>query len=159
MGQTSRTIPELSPGWELGDYFLHDASVHIRQTKIAPGVSVSEFLMIEAEQVKKGGVEVMDVNRIRHSFETGFVGRAVDRPTFDTASSQPHEKPIRIVVTAFFLLARIVEFDRGHPAKFTTPEDQSIFQHPARQVRGHRAAERVAKACRPSREFLRKGHT
>ncbi len=51
-------------------------AVHIGQPKIATGVAVSQLLVVDAEHVEEGGVEVMDGDAVVDGAETELVGGA-----------------------------------------------------------------------------------
>src|SRR2546428_3523516 len=88
------TKPQRSQRGTSGQNCLHHLPVDIGQTKVAPGVAISEFFVVEAEQMKNRGVQVMNVNRVLHRLETEFVGGAMHAPSSDAASSHPHRESI-----------------------------------------------------------------
>jgi len=63
--------------------------MNIRETVVSAGVSERQPLVIEAEQVKYGGVEVVNVDPVFGHRDAVFVGRAVDDAAFHTATGQP----------------------------------------------------------------------
>ena len=44
--------------------FFDNPSVHVGQTEISPGVAVCELFVIEAQKVKDGRVQVMNVDLV-----------------------------------------------------------------------------------------------
>jgi hypothetical protein len=51
-------------GLASSDYFPHHAAVHVGKAKIAPGITIGKTFVIEAEQIKDGGVKIVNVHRI-----------------------------------------------------------------------------------------------
>ena len=80
--------------------------------------------MVDAEEVKNGGMQVIDANPVFHGLVPKFVTRTVVGPTLDTSSSHPHGEGIGIVVPALPALGV-----RGS-AEFTTPHHKGVVQHP-----------------------------
>lgn len=60
---------------QLRQDFLHHPPIHIRYTIIPPSVAECEPLVVEAEEVEEGSVEVMDVNSGTNHSETQVLGR------------------------------------------------------------------------------------
>jgi hypothetical protein len=56
---------------------LHHAPEHIRQPEIASCVAVPQPLVVEAEQVQDGGVEIVDVEGVFRGVHAEFIGGAV----------------------------------------------------------------------------------
>ena len=52
--------------------------VHVGEAEVAALEAVGELLVVEAEQVQDGGVQVVDVDLALDDAEAEFVGRAVD---------------------------------------------------------------------------------
>jgi hypothetical protein len=77
---------------------FYDSAVDIGEAKVAAGVTVSEFFVIEAEEPQDRGVEIVNVNLVLNRSETKFVGRAVDVATFDAAAGEPGGEAVMIVV-------------------------------------------------------------
>ena len=58
----------------------------VGEAEVSAAVAVGESFVIEAEEVKEGGVEVVDVNFVLSSREAEFVGGSMNVSTFDSAS-------------------------------------------------------------------------
>src|SRR5206468_3210229 len=57
--------------------FLRHAAAHIGEAEVAAGVAVSQLLVIEAEQVQQGRVQVVHVDLVLHGVVAELVGGAV----------------------------------------------------------------------------------
>ena len=118
--------------------------------------------MIEAEQMKNRGVDVVDVRLLRLRAQADGIGGADHLPAFHARAGEPHGEAVRIVVAA------VLSFAHRHAAKFAAPNDERGIQQPARfqilQQAGNRAdrfARRASSDClpyrsgRPSRSYRR----
>src|SRR5438309_2832805 len=74
----------------LGEDVVHHATVNVGQPEVAAAVAVGEFLVVNAQQVKNGGVEVMDVHGLIDGVHAEIVGGAVHHAALDAAAGQEH---------------------------------------------------------------------
>src|SRR5687767_1634860 len=63
-----------------------DVAVDVGEAEVSAGVAVGELFVVEAEEVKHGGVEVVDVDFVFGGFEAEFVGRTVGGAAADAAT-------------------------------------------------------------------------
>ena len=104
--------------------------LHPSEPQIEPLILERESLMIDAQQMKRRGMEVSDVNRILDNVVREIVGLAVDRSTLDPAACHPHRKTPRMVIPTIILLAQsTLRVDR--PTEFSTPDDQRRVEQTA----------------------------
>ena len=80
---TSRT---LQPSGGLGQKFMDDLTGDIGQTEITTIVIVGETLMVDAEQVKDGSVQVVEMDPIDGRFVADLIRLAVADATFHAAA-------------------------------------------------------------------------
>lgn len=87
---------------ELGlhQYLLDHMAVHIGQAALDAVVIKAQLLMIEAEQVQRGRMQVVAVAGILGSFESQVIARAITRTAFDAAAGQPRGEGAGIVVAS-----------------------------------------------------------
>src|SRR4051794_11679843 len=57
-----------------GNKLVHNHSAHVRQTKIAALIAISQVLMIDPEQVQHGRLHIVDMHRILRHVVTQIVG-------------------------------------------------------------------------------------
>ena len=62
----------------------------VGQSKIASLETIGQLGMIEAQQVKQGCVEIVDVNSVLHRVKAELVAFAQRDPGLDAATRQPH---------------------------------------------------------------------
>ena len=106
------------------DYF----AVHVGQSKVATLIAVSQLLMIDSKQMKNGGLQVMDMDRILHDVHAVVIGPAITEPGLYPAAGQPVGKAIGVMIapvigTSQFALAI------NRTAEFTPPDHKSVFKH------------------------------
>ena len=65
----------------LRQQFAHDLAVDVGEAEVAAGVAEGEALVVEAEEVEDGRLQVVDVDGIHLGFEAELVRRAIDRAT------------------------------------------------------------------------------
>lgn len=86
-----------------------------------------ETVVIHAEAVENGGIQVSDVNGIFDDVVGIIVGGSVAGAWLGAATGDPHAEAPAVVISAGSQFALAV--DRA--AEFTAPDDQGIFQEPA----------------------------
>jgi hypothetical protein len=99
--------------------------VDVGETMVAAAVVVGEALMIEAQAVEKGGVEVVDVDGVFDRLGAMVVGASMRMPSAETASGHPDREPLMIVVAAVVLAAV------GGAAELASPEHHGVVQEAA----------------------------
>ena len=120
-------------GDQLGQDFLHDTAVHVGQTEIATGVAIRQLRMVEAEQMKHCGVQVVYVHTIFDRLKAEFIGRAVDMAPFYAAARQPYGEAVVVVVASVHLagVVRAGQFDGRRPAELSAEHYQSLIEQAA----------------------------
>src|SRR5262245_13564886 len=82
-----------------GQDIFYNVSMDVRQPEIAALKTISEFFMIEPQQVHDGGLKIMDVDLIAHYGEAEFIRFSVAHAMFHTTACQENSETIRVVVT------------------------------------------------------------
>ncbi len=89
--------------------------------------AIGEFGVVDAEQVKEGGVDVVHFGWV--GAVLGFVAPVIafaDGDTaFDSAAAQPVGEDVGVMVASFAALGA------GHSAELGCPEDDGVFEHAA----------------------------
>src|SRR5690348_15000589 len=88
-------------------------------------VEIGQFLVVEAEQVQDGGVQVVDVDLVLDRGIAELIGGTVYLPALDAAAGQPTTETARAVVAAFTVLSG------RRPAEFARPDDQRFLEQAA----------------------------
>ena len=100
-----------------------DVAVYISKAEVTAVVAVGELLMVEAELMQDGGMEVVHVHLALHGVVTVFVGITIGKTRFEAASGKANGKTIRVMIAAGAFILCV-----GSPSKFAAPPYDSIFQ-------------------------------
>jgi len=104
---------------------LHHFAVDISQAEVAAGVAVGELLVVDAEDVEDGGVEVVHMDFVFLGEVAEVVGGSVAIAGFDASSGEPDGEAGGVVVTAIFPLGY------GCTAKLGSPDDEGVVHQAA----------------------------
>ena len=106
-------------GDDLVDYFAR----HVCQSEATTVVLVSQFFMIQAEQVQDGGVQIVEVNFVFSRLESDFVLRAVVDAAFNTAAGHPRAEAVRVMVSSRLLPG----LSNRQATKLAAPDNERVF--------------------------------
>ena len=110
-------------------------SLDIGKSKIATGVAISELLVVEAEKMENGSVEVVDVDFVLDGSKAELVSGAVDVTAFDAPACHPHGEAVVVVIASEASIGGVCagcgEFDRGGASEFTAPDYEGVFEETA----------------------------
>src|SRR5205809_79005 len=104
--------------------------MYVRQTMVAPLVAVSQTAVVDAQAVEHGGVQVVDVDRIRNDVVGKIVGLSVADARLDAAARQPEGEAARVMVAAIVVGGEGALAIDG-AAKLAAPDDEGIVQKAA----------------------------
>ena len=105
-----------------GDHF----PVDICQAPVAAVVAKSQLLVVNPKQVQNRRVEIVAGGFIFRRTLGPFIADTESRALFDPGARQP------VYVSAAVVIAPKTALTKRHPAKFRGPNNQCIFEHPAR---------------------------
>lgn len=105
---------------------FHDLPRHIGKAIVTAIVTVGELFVIEPEQVKDSGVEVVHMHLVFGYTDAGVIGFAIDRSAFYAAAGHPRRKDPVMVFAAG--LAR--GFLEGRAPELRGPDHQCVVEHP-----------------------------
>ena len=91
------------------------------QSLIKPKRTVGQFFVIQTEEVKEGGVEIVDVNRAVGNPVTQVIRAAMNMTGFDSTSCHPNREGFLVMVTT-------VSLSHGGTTKFSTPDNQCLVK-------------------------------
>lgn len=102
---------------------FHDlCRVHPRESKVKSLETIAELVVIQAEQMKDGGVKVMHRDGITRDMPGEIIRLTMNLPTFDTAASHPQTEGARMMVaTGDGFVSRPILAQRRAP-EFTAPD-------------------------------------
>ena len=110
----------------LREDFLHDVAVDVGEAKVPTLEAGGELGVIEAELVKDGGVEVVNVDLVLDGIEAEFIGLAVVDSALNSTACHPHRKGVGVVVATV-----VSTLNHGGAAKFSAEDDEGVIEHAA----------------------------
>src|SRR3954463_10232754 len=114
--------------------------------------------MIEPEQMKNGGLEIVNLHLILGDSETKFIGLAVNKTVLHAAPGQENRKAIRIMIAPQDIARSRSAFAERGATKFTAPNHQRILQQTTltqiAQQRGHRLIHGSALFSEPTADIF-----
>src|SRR5690348_12757878 len=112
---------------KLSDQLIQHSAGDVGQAEISTGVAEREAFVIEAEQLKHCGVQIVHVHAVLNGPKTKLIGSAVNLPATDAAAGQPDREAVMIMVSA---IGRRQFGDRG-ATELAAPQDQSFIKKSA----------------------------
>src|SRR5262249_8526112 len=91
--------------------------------------AVGQALVVDAEGVEDGGVQIVDVDGIGGQVVAVLVGRAVGNARFEAAAGQPDGEAARMVIAAE--RAGQVALPEGGAAELAAPDDERVVEQTA----------------------------
>ena len=79
--------------------------------------------MVEAQQMKQGGVQIMDMDRIGDDVKSELVGLSVDVSGLDPAPGQPDAEASVVMVATV-----VATLHHRSPTEFAAPDHERIFE-------------------------------
>lgn len=104
--------------------------VDIRQPVVAALEEIGQALVVDAEEVEEGGMEVVDMDRILRYVVAKLVRRAIGKAWADAATGKPKGETAGMVVPAIVVTGQF-PLAVGGPAKFPAPDNEGVVQEPA----------------------------
>ena len=131
-----------------GDDVVHDVAVDVGQTKIAARVAIGQLFVIEAEEVKNRGMEIVHMHRVFRDVHAEFVRTAVDISALQPAAREERAKGGMVMIAparfSFFFIFLAIFGVRSAP-EFAADNDKSVLEQAAGfQVRDERGGSQVA---------------
>ena len=98
-------------------------AVDVGEAHVSRRKAKGAFGVVDAKEVKHGGVEVVDLHFVFDGFVSPFVGRTVGHPGFYAAAGEPSGEAEGVVVAA------IPSLSEGCSAEFTGPDDEGLLEN------------------------------
>src|SRR5207244_2777245 len=93
---------------------------NICQAKVAAGVAVGELLVVQAEQVQDGGVQIVHVNLIFDGVIAVVIRSAILHTGLNPAAGHPHGEAMGVMI------APVVTLGNGGTAELAAPQYQRV---------------------------------
>src|SRR3954469_3329939 len=85
---------------QLREDALDDLTLYVGQAKVAALEAVGEFLMIDAEETKHCGMQIVHFDDLPDRTVSELVGRAIGQAAFDSRARHPDGKARNVMVAA-----------------------------------------------------------
>src|SRR5690606_37343696 len=79
---------------------MHDRAMDVGESEVAALVTVGELLVVDAEAVEDGGVEIVHVDGVFEDVVAEVVGEAVVESRLDASARHPDGEASRMMVAA-----------------------------------------------------------
>ena len=97
----------------------------IREAHITPAKPIRQLRVVNPHQVQDGRMEVVHFHLVLDGVITPVIRGAIRHSTLDSTTSHPHREAVRVMIAAIATLCH------RRSTKLTTPNHQSVLQHPA----------------------------
>ena len=112
----------------LGEDFFDDLAVDIGEAEISTLEAVGHAGVIEAEEMERGGLEIVDVDGVGEDIDAEVIGFAVGDAWFDAPAGHPRGVSVGVMVPApAFAVVEFALDERG-ATEFAAPDDESILE-------------------------------
>ena len=98
--------------------------MHVGQSEIAPLESVGQLLVVDAEQMQDGRVQVVNVHAVLDDGVADVVRLTIRHACLDAATSQPHRERFDMVVAA----DRDADFAHRRAPELAAPDHEGVHQ-------------------------------
>ncbi len=132
----------------LGNNFIYHLPVDVSKPEVSAGITVSQLLVVNSQQVHDGGVQVVKMHWLVPSVVTVIVSATKLHSRLYAATCHEHGKAVWVVVAPVFAL-------RGRcPAKLTAPKDKRVIEQTALLQVRNQACHRFIHLCGKFGVFL-----
>ena len=102
----------------------------VGEAVVAPGVVKGEALVVDAEEMEDGGVEVVDGDLVTYCVVAVVICRSVVVAGPGSSSAHPHCESVWIVIAAVVAASHLAikKFAAGRAAEFTAAQDEGVLQ-------------------------------
>ena len=114
-----------------GEDGFDDLPVDVGEAVVTALKFIGQLLVIEAEEVEDGGLEVVDVDAVFDDVEADFIAFAVADAGFDAPAGHPEGVGVGVVVAAPFGTVGEVALDERGASEFTHPDDEGVVEETA----------------------------
>src|SRR5262245_26397398 len=108
---------------QLSEHFFDEVAVDVGEAEVAALETVGEALVVEAEKVENGGLQVVDVVLFVDDAEAELVGFADDAGA-DAAAGDPHGESVDVMVAA----DGDADLAHGRAAEFAASDDERVVE-------------------------------
>ena len=82
----------------LGDEILYHVAMDVGQSIVTPLEMIGQLLVIQAQQMQNGSLQIVNMHRVLDDGKTEFVGLAVGESPLDPTPGHPYGETVGVVV-------------------------------------------------------------
>ena len=112
----------IGKSWLSGKQVGNHLAVQVGQSLVQAIKGIDQPFMVEAEEMKNGGVQVMDVDGVLGDLEAKLVGCPVGQAWFEATSGHPDGESFLVVISA------ITALQHRSAAKLPGPNDKGFIE-------------------------------
>ena len=86
MGRVAKCAPGAACS---GQYPANNIAADVREPEVPSTMSIGQLLVIQAQEMKDGGVKIVNMNLVLDDLYAVLIGSAVDNPWFNSRASHP----------------------------------------------------------------------
>ena len=99
--------------------------MHVGEPVITACVAISQALMIHAEQMQNGSVNIVHMHLVHRCLESEIITLTISRPTLGATAREEHAETVRVVIATIAILTH------RRAAKLATPNNQCVIKQAA----------------------------
>ena len=127
----------------LGEDGRHDMSVDVGEAIVTALEFEGELLVIDAEKVEHGGLQVMNVDAILGDVKADLIALAVGYARLNAATSHPEREGVGVMVATPAWSIVEVALDEGSAPEFSAPDHEGVIEQAALLEIGDEAGGRL----------------
>src|SRR4051794_24700708 len=113
---------------ESGEEVFDHLAVNVGEAEVTALKAVGELLVVEAQQMEDGGLQIVDVDFVAGDGKAELVGFAVNQAVLHAAASEKDGEAIGIMVAAKNFAGGSAAFAEGCASKFAAPHDKGVIE-------------------------------
>ena len=114
----------------LGQYRLHDISVHVGEPVMAALIFEGQLRVVDAKEVQNRSVQIVDVDGVGRDVVGKIIGLAERETWFNSSAGEPNGETAGMMVAAVvFGGERALAVDGA--AEFAAPDDERVVEEAA----------------------------
>src|SRR5579883_3410462 len=111
----------------LRQHILHHISVYVREAEVPVLTLVGQLLVVDAETMKDGRVQVVNFNRIGRDVVAIVIRFAEGEAWLNSSARKPHREAARVMVAAIILGCQLA-LTVNRAAKLAAPDHKRVLE-------------------------------
>src|SRR5438045_3215221 len=111
----------------LGEDFFYQLAMHIRQSIVTALETVGEPRVVDAQQMQRGGVEIVDMHGVFDDVVAEFIRLAEHLAALHSGTCHPDAETARVMVASVSVMGKFALRIHG-AAKLAAPDDERVVE-------------------------------